>query len=99
MNTRLFNVPINGSPFVGAVWEGVTIRGDPLWVPGVQIKHFVPNSEAIIHKNANWYRDSEYLGREIQVSELIETWQKIPPSRTEQFSQWKRFNPQRDNYI
>lgn len=91
---RLFDVSSYETPFQRELWEICEIREDrSIFIPGANIKHFVPSKEATKAKSFNWYGISES-----DMKRLIETWQKIPPSMREGFSEWKRFNPKRNDY-
>ncbi len=57
---------------------------------GVKIKHFVPAQSRKALKIRFWYKRIE--------KELDNRGTTPPPSQTEHFEEWKRYNPFRESY-
>ena len=58
---------------------------------GVSLFHFLPSLSSRLKKMKNWYkRDTGDFGENIS--------NKISPSQTEGFQEWKEYNPKRDSY-
>jgi len=99
---RLFDISVSKNhPFERDVWEVFELPDGekPVYVKGVFIKHFIPSKEDLEIKYDEWYKDNQRLYYKNHPEELIINWQKIPPSMTEGFAKWKKFNPKRNNYI
>jgi len=94
---RLFDVSISENPFERVCWETFKLPSNEeiIFINGLSIKHFLPKGESIKIKNHEWYKEN-YLTSD---KDLIQNWQVIPPSMREGFADWKKYNPQREDFI
>ncbi len=71
--------------FAKYCWEFLDTCLKGLWVNNITIKHFLPSQEARHLKRIGWY------------NQLFDK-QSLPPSKTEGFKKWKKFNPLRNKF-
>jgi glycosyltransferase involved in cell wall biosynthesis len=85
-NERFFQPKFNH--YEGSVFECLSFWSDQEIQIKCKIKHFLPGKDALGKKERDYYNN-------IINGQFIKG---IPPSRIEGFSDWKKYNPQRDRY-
>jgi len=83
--------------FSSTLYECINIRNKALRVGyafPLPINHFLPDSIALETKKLKWYQKNDRLAFRNNILDS-----EIAPSQTSNFQDWKKYNPQRENYF